>query len=87
MSRPADVGPSIAPRTGAAFELLGKRWTGQIVDLLVWSRVLPVRALSYAGDRVRDALEQRVRDRAGMPPSHFELLVQLRRASGSSCTG
>lgn len=152
------------PRTGAAFELLGKRWTGQIVDLLAQGparfgvlvaalpglshRVLterlaelrqagvvaratgdgPVYALtprgeglrpaiealatwagspaadggvgdpstmacldgqrgvweafSSAGERVRDALEQRVRHRAGMPPSYFELLVQLRRAPG-----
>jgi DNA-binding HxlR family transcriptional regulator len=39
-------------------------------------------AFSYAGERVRDALEQRVQRRAGMPPSYFELLVQLRLAPG-----
>jgi DNA-binding HxlR family transcriptional regulator len=39
-------------------------------------------AFSQAGDRVRDALEQRVRDRAGVPPSYVELLRQLRYAPG-----
>ena len=37
-------------------------------------------AFSYAGDRVRDALERRVQNGAGMPPSYFELLIQLRYA-------
>jgi len=39
-------------------------------------------AFSYAGERVRDSLEQRVQNRAGMPPSYFELLIQLRHAPG-----
>jgi DNA-binding HxlR family transcriptional regulator len=38
-------------------------------------------AFSYAGDRVRDALDRRVQS-AGMPPSYFELLIQLRYAPG-----
>jgi DNA-binding HxlR family transcriptional regulator len=39
-------------------------------------------AFSYASERVRDALERRVQTRAGMPPSYFELLIQLRYARG-----
>jgi DNA-binding HxlR family transcriptional regulator len=39
-------------------------------------------AFSCAGERVRDALERRVQNSAGMPPSYFELLIQLRRAPG-----
>ncbi|WP_345430391.1 winged helix-turn-helix transcriptional regulator [Actinoallomurus vinaceus] len=167
MPRPTTALSPVAPRTGAVFVLLGKRWTGQIIDLLLQGparfgllaaslpglshRVLTERltelqraglvahasgpegpiyaltphgeglrpamealaawaetsasdgdagdappaaapcldgqrgaweAFSYAGERVRDALEQRVQHRAGMPPSYFELLVQLRLAPG-----
>lgn len=39
-------------------------------------------AFSYAGERVRDALERRVQNSAGMPPSYFELLIQLGLAPG-----
>jgi len=39
-------------------------------------------AFSHAGDRVRDALERRGQDSAGMPPSYFELLIRLRHAPG-----
>ncbi|HEX6353306.1 winged helix-turn-helix transcriptional regulator [Actinophytocola sp.] len=157
MSHPTDACPC-APRTGTVFTLLGKRWNGQIIDLLLqqparfgqlvaalpglsnrvlterltelqeagvvtrdagqytlttrgeglrpaidalatWSEPRPAvdpagnscldldfrgvwEAFSYAGDRVRDALDQRVQHRAGMPLSYFELLVQLRYAPG-----
>lgn len=157
MRQPADACPC-APRTGAVFALLGKRWNGQIIDLLLQGparfgqlvaalpglshRVLTERlaelqqagliirasghyaltprgeclrpamdalaawsestatvdpadgscfedhhrvvweAFSYAGERVRDALERRVQNSAGMPPSFFELLIRLRRAPG-----
>jgi DNA-binding HxlR family transcriptional regulator len=37
-------------------------------------------AFSHAGDRVRDALDRRVQNSAGMPPSYFELLIRLRYA-------
>lgn len=155
MLHPTDACPC-APRTGAVFALLGKRWNGQIIDLLLQgparfgqlvtalpglsNRVLTERlaelqeaglvtrttgqyaltprgedlrpaidalatwsespsavdptddscltddhrglweAFSHAGDRVRDALERRVQNSAGMPPSYFELLIQLRYA-------
>lgn len=149
MSHPTDACPC-APRTGTVFALLGKRWNGQIVDLLLqgparfgqlatalpglshrvlterltelqeagvvtrttshyaltprgeglrpaidalanWSTPPPTdepddacfgvwEAFSYAADRVRDALDRRVQTRAGMPPSYFELLIQLRHA-------
>jgi DNA-binding HxlR family transcriptional regulator len=155
MSRPADACPC-APRTGTVFALLGKRWNGQIIDLLLQgparfghlvtalpglsNRVLTERlaelqeaglvartdghyaltrrgeglrpaidalatwsddpaavdptdgscfadhhrvvwdAFSQAGDRVRDELERRVQNSSGMPPSYFELLIQLRYA-------
>jgi DNA-binding HxlR family transcriptional regulator len=155
MPDPADACPC-APRTGAVFALLGKRWNGQIIDLLLQGparfgqlaaalpglshRVLTERlteldeaglvtrtashytltargeglrpaidalatwstrataidpsdgsclgnhhrlvweAFSQAGDRVRDALERRVQNSAGMPHSYFELLIQLRQA-------
>lgn len=39
-------------------------------------------AFSHAGERVREALERRVRNQAGMPPSYVELLIQLRHATG-----
>lgn len=39
-------------------------------------------AFSQAGDRVRDALERRVQNSSGMPPSYFELLIQLRYVPG-----
>jgi len=45
-------------------------------DRQVWE------TFSYAGDRVREALDRRVQNRAGMPPSYFELLIQLRYAPG-----
>ena len=154
------AGDSRSPRTGTVFALLGKRWNGQILDLLLQGparfgqlvaalpglshRVLTERltelqqaglvaraadagsstyaltprgeglrpamdalaewggtppaddhtpcvpsgrrgvweAFSYAGDRVRDVLERRVQNGAGMPPSYFELLIPLRRAPG-----
>ncbi len=41
-------------------------------------------AFSDANDRVRDALERRVQNSAGMPPSYFELLIQLRYAEGGT---
>jgi DNA-binding HxlR family transcriptional regulator len=158
MSQSADACPC-APRTGTVFALLGKRWNGQIVDLLLqgparfgqlaaalpglshrvlterltelqqagvvtrtaagaytltprgeglrpaidalatWSAGQPSAdpadgscfadddravwaAFSFAGERVRDALERRGQHSAGMPPSYFELLVQLRHAPG-----
>jgi DNA-binding HxlR family transcriptional regulator len=157
MPHPADACPC-APRTGAVFTLLGKRWNGQIIDLLLqgparfgqlvtglpglshrvlterlaelqeaglitrtaghytltprgeglrpaidalatWSETAPPgdpiddscfdnhhrevwEAFSHAGDRVRDALERRVQNGAGMPPSYFELLIRLRYAPG-----
>jgi len=157
MAQPADACPC-APRTGTVFTLLGKRWNGQIVDLLLqgparfgqlaaalpglshrvlterlaelqqagvvartdqayrltqhgeglrpaidalatWSATPPSvdptdgscfaddhraiwDAFSHAGDRVRDALERRVQNSSGMPPSYFELLIQLRYAPG-----
>lgn len=157
MSHTADSCPC-APRTGTVFALLGKRWNGQIVDLLLqgparfsqlatalpglshrvlterltelqqagvvtrttshyaltprgeglrpaidalanWSDAPPVgdehdgacfgaqdrgvwEAFSYAADRVRDALDRRVQTSAGMPPSYFELLIQLRYTPG-----
>jgi DNA-binding HxlR family transcriptional regulator len=157
MFHPADA-CQCAPRTGIVFALLGKRWSGQLIDLLLQGparfshlvaalpglshRVLAERltelqqaglvtrtdgrytltprgeglrpaidalaswsdnaatvdpgdgscfaedhrqvweAFSYAGDRVRDALERRVQNRAGMPPSYFELLIQLHHAPG-----
>jgi len=153
MSHPADSCPC-APRTGTVFALLGKRWNGQIIDLLLQGparfgqlgaalpglshRVLTERltelqqaglvtratghyaltargeglrpaidalaswcaphtadgscmadddrgvweAFSHAGDRVREMLERRVRNSAGMPPSYVELLIRLRHAPG-----
>jgi DNA-binding HxlR family transcriptional regulator len=157
MSSHEDACPC-GPRTGTVFALLGKRWNGQIVDLLLqgparfgqlvaalpglsnrvlterlaelqqagvvtrtdshyaltprgeglrpaidalasWSATPPAvapadgscfadherevwTAFSHANDRVRDALERRVQNRAGMPPSYLELLVQLRSAPG-----
>ena len=157
MSHTAESCPC-APRTGTVFALLGKRWNGQIVDLLLqgparfsqlatalpglshrvlterltelqqadvvtrteshyaltprgeglrpaidalasWSDAPPTggptdgscfgaqdrevwEAFSYAVDRVRDALDRRVQTSAGMPPSYFELLIQLRYTPG-----
>jgi DNA-binding HxlR family transcriptional regulator len=157
MPHPADACPC-APRTGAVFTLLGKRWNGQIIDLLLqgparfgqlvtglpglshrvlterltelqvaglitrttshyvltprgeglrpaidalatWSEAPPTGdpadgscfadhdretwvAFSHAGDRVRDELERRVQNGAGMPASYFELLLRLRYAPG-----
>jgi DNA-binding HxlR family transcriptional regulator len=157
MSHSADACPC-APRTGSVFTVLGKRWNGQIIDLLLQGparfgqlvsglpglshRVLTERlaelqqagliarttshytltprgeglrpaidalatwsetpstidptdgscfaedhrdvwdAFSHAGDRVRDALERRVQNSSGMPPSYFELLIKLRYAPG-----
>jgi DNA-binding HxlR family transcriptional regulator len=157
MAHPDDACPC-GPRTGAVFAVLGKRWNGQIIDLLLqgparfsqlvaalpglshrvlterltelqqaglvirtsshyalsprgeglrpaidalaaWSEVAATgdptdescfeedhrvvwEAFSCAGERVRDALERRVQNSAGMPPSYFELMVQLRLAPG-----
>lgn len=157
MRHPADACPC-APRTGTVFALLGKRWNGQIVDLLLQgparfgqlvaalpglsNRVLTERltelqeagvvtrtaghyaltergeglrpaidalatwsehpptvdptdgscfaddhravwdAFSRAGNHLRDELERRVQNSAGIPPSYFELLLQLRYAPG-----
>jgi DNA-binding HxlR family transcriptional regulator len=161
MRHSADACPC-APRTGTVFALLGKRWNGQVIDLLLQgparfgqlvaalpglsNRVLTERlaelreaglvargdgqtyvltergeglrpamdalatwcvptspgaettgadhcgddpcgggvweAFARAGERVRGALEQGVRDAGGMPPSYLELLVQLRFAGG-----
>jgi DNA-binding HxlR family transcriptional regulator len=154
MRHSADACPC-APRTGTVFALLGKRWNGQVIDLLLQgparfgqlvaalpglsNRVLTERlaelqeaglvargegqtyvltsrgeglrpamdalatwcvpdgaaadvcgdgargaweAFVQAGERVRGALEQGVQDAAGMPPSYFELLFQLRLAGG-----
>jgi DNA-binding HxlR family transcriptional regulator len=162
MSHPDESHPDAAcpcaPRTGAVFTVLGKRWNGQIIDLLLqgparfgqlvaalpglshrvlterltelqqaglvtrtsshyalsergealrpaiealaaWSEIADTgsqvdgscfeedhrvvwEAFSSAGERVRDALERRVQNSAGMPPSYFELLIQLRLAPG-----
>jgi DNA-binding HxlR family transcriptional regulator len=170
MPDPGDACPCATPRTGAVFALLGKRWTGQLLDLLLqgparfnalaaalpglshrvlaerltelrqagliertatagnpayaltprgeqlrpamdalasWCQPAPAdqpgdhpagagpadepclggrrgvwEAFSGAGERVRDALERRVRNGAGMPPSYFELMIQLRHAPG-----
>ncbi len=156
MSHPDDACPC-APRTGAVFAVLGKRWNGQIIDLLLqgparfgqlvaalpglshrvlterltelqeaglitrtssqyalsprgeglrtaidalaaWSEIAETdpadgscfeedhrvvwEVFSCAGERVRDAMERRVQTTAGMPPSYFELLIQLRLAPG-----
>lgn len=152
MRQAGDPSCPCAPRTGTVFSLLGKRWTGQILDLLLQgparfsqlagalpglsNRVLTERltelqeaglvahaaqaysltqrgeglrpamdalvawcepsssacpddgergvwqAFSRASERVREALERRVQNEAGMPPSYFELLIQLWHAPG-----
>jgi DNA-binding HxlR family transcriptional regulator len=64
----SDVATSADPADGSCFADIQRE---------VWE------AFSYAGDRVRDALERRVQNGAGMPPSYFELLIQLRYAPGS----
>lgn len=45
-------------------------------DRAVWE------AFSYAAERAQEALARRVRTRAGMPPSYFELMVKLKLAPG-----
>jgi DNA-binding HxlR family transcriptional regulator len=59
--------PTVDPADGSCFDDHHR---------VVWE------AFSRAGDNVRETLERRVQNRAGMPPSYFELLIQLRRAPG-----